>query len=91
MAGLYQDRVFALGVNLDSSPSVVQYANLALGVDLDRTWVAKVCLEIGVVSVGQSPLPDHVRVGLKLLFTPLRQASIASHFGGSLFVFFIND
>jgi len=37
---LYQDRVFALGVYLDSSSGVVQDTDLTLGVNLDGARMA---------------------------------------------------
>jgi hypothetical protein len=57
---------------------MIQHQNTVLVVDQDATRMRKMFLKgPAVMGDRQGPLPDHIRIGLHLLPTPLRELVVA--------------
>ena len=68
---LDQRRFFFLNVNLKAVPSVVDNHNPPLRVDSNSARMCQPLFIIGIISKCQVPLANHIRVGRKLVPTPL--------------------
>src|SRR5712692_2716796 len=79
---LVQYRLLGLGVDLNPRAATVKHRKVALIVALHRAWERKQSL-MGPIVVDQrkGALADHVRVGHKLLFAPLRQLAVTPECG----------
>ena len=79
--GLAEDGFVFLDVDLDAAAGVVQDGDAALFVDADTARVGELSLVFRVVGVGKVPLPDHIGVGIQLVFAPLGEGGVAGEQG----------